>query len=174
MQAQVKETQAANVLEAANADEKEQFEKARKRAETHEVYNTKLAEMSVEALNYLARKMSFVDAAKLAEQSRELKKRSIKIIEALAHNKSVDDRALDAVLQRLAAKSDITLTLLQIQKEMQHETTTQAQYFKTCAEFFNFANYSKADKTLTFKYDAHVLSELMKIYKRHEVSEVTE
>lgn len=169
MQAQVKEAQAAKVLEASSTDEKEQFEKARKLAETHEIYNTKLAEMSVEALNHLARKMSFVDAAKLAEQSRELKKRSIKIIEALAHSKTVDDRALDAVLQRLAAKSDITLTLLQIQKEMQHETTTQAQYFKTCAEFFNFANYSKADKTMAFKYDAYVLAELMKIYKKSEV-----
>lgn len=174
MQSDVKEVQAAKVLEATSQDEKAEFEKARKRAETHETYNTKLAEMSVEALNYLARKMSSVSAEKLAEQSRELKKRSIKIIEALAHNKTVDDRALDAVLQRLAAKNDITLSLTQIQKEMQHETTTQAQYFKTCAEFFSFANYSKADKTLTFKYDAHVLAELMKIYKRSEVSEVTE
>ncbi|MNU11811.1 hypothetical protein D3C72_2599570 [compost metagenome] len=47
---------------------------------------------------------------------------------------------------------------------MQHDTTTQAQYFKTCAEFFNFAAYSKSDKTLTFKYDAVVLAELMKLY----------
>lgn len=174
MQASIKEDQASKVLAAQSQDEKEEFEKNRKRAETHELYNSKLAEMSVQALNYMSTKLKFVDADVLATQSRELKKRSIKIIEALAHSKRVDDKALDAVMQRLAEKNDITLTLQQIQKEMLHETTTQAQYFKTCAEFFNFASYSKSDKTLTFKYDAHVLAELMKLYKVREVNEAAE
>lgn len=174
MQASIKEDQASKVLAAQSADEKDEFEKNRKRAETHELYNNKLAEMSVQALNYMSTKLKFVDAEELATKSRELKKRAIKIIEALAHSKRVDDKALDAVMQRLAEKNDITLTLQQIQKEMLHETTTQAQYFKSCAEFFNFASYSKSDKTLTFKYDAHVLAELMKLYKVRDTSEVSE
>lgn len=172
MQSEVKEAQAAKILEATNSDEKQEFEKARKRAETHETYNSKLSEMSAQALNYLATKLKFVDVHALATvHSRELKKRSIKIIEALAHNKRVDDKALDAVLQRLAYKKDLTLSLAQIQKEMLHETTTQAQYFKTCAEFFQFASYSKASKELTFKYDAFVLVELMKLYNAADSSE---
>lgn len=169
LQSSVKEAQAAKILEAQSTDEKAEFEKARKLAETHETYNTKLSEMSVQALNYLATKLKFVDVHALATlHSRELKKRSIKIIEALAHSKRVDDRALDNVLQRLAAKKDLTLSLQQIQKEMQHETTTQAQYFKTCAEFFHFASYSKSSKELTFKHDAFVLVELMKLYSIEE------
>lgn len=169
----VKDAQAERMLSTESADERVEFDKARKLAETHELYNSKLAEMSVQALNYFVKNMSFVDADKLAAQSRECKKRAVKVIEALAHSTRVADRALDSVLQRLAAKKDATLNLMQIQREMQHDTTTQAQYFKTFAEIFAFASYSKSDKTLTFKYDSKVLSELMKLYSTAttEVSE---
>ncbi|MNN42786.1 hypothetical protein D3C81_1569920 [compost metagenome] len=56
------------------------------------------------------------------------------------------------------------MTLEQIKREMRHKTTTQAQYFKTCALFFDFATYSKSEKALTFKYDSRVLRDLLKAY----------
>lgn len=161
------ETAIRNELEerlnaAQNDEEREEIKRAFMRANTHTRYNEFLRDMSEKALSTMMKLK--VDAKALTEQSRELKKRSIKILEALAHNQRVDDRALDSVLQRLAAKRDSSLTIAQIQREMQHETATQAQYFKTCALFFNFATYSKADKSVTFNYDNNVLKALMNIY----------
>lgn len=158
----IKNVNAEKLTSAQNDDEKREFEQARKRAETHEKFNAALSDMSEKALASLSRYN--VDAQVLSEQSRELKKRSIAILEAVANNKRVDDTALDAMLQRLAAKKDATMTLAQIQREMNHKTTTQAQYFKTCAQFFNFAQYSKSDKALTFNYDSKVLKDLLKQY----------
>lgn len=159
---EVKTLALAKVENAQSDEERDEFTKTAKRAHTHERYNEALASMSSEALQQLAKLK--VDATALAAQSRELKKRSIAIVEAIAHSKRVDDRALDALLQRLAAKRDSKLSLEQIKREMQHETTTQAQYFKTCALFFSFAQYSKSEKELSFDYNASVLASLMSIY----------
>lgn len=148
--------------QAQNDEEKREFKKLEQRAATHEKYNVLLSDMSEKALQ-LAVKLK-IDAQALAAQSRELKKRSIAILEAIANSQRVTDKALDAVLQRLAAKSDKTLTIAQIQREMQHSTATQASYFKTCAAFYNFAQYSKADKSVTFDYDAIVLKSLLALY----------
>lgn len=158
----VKTVNAEKIETATDDDAKAEFVRAYKHADTHERFNNALSSMSDKAMNCISKYA--VDAEKLAEQSRELKKRSIAILEALANNKRVDDRALDAVLQRLAAKHDASLNLVQIQREMQHETTTQAQYFKKCAEFFNFAQYSKSDKTMSFNYESKVLKDLLKLY----------
>lgn len=161
---QVKEQAKIKVEHAQNDDEKNEHVKLMKRAATHERYNDALASMSDKAIQTMLKLK--IDSVALAAQSRELKKRSIAILEALASDSSVTDRALDAVLQRLAAKRDSKLTLVQIQREMSHETTTQAQYFKTCALFFNFAQYNKADKEVSFDYDAQVLKSLMNIYSK--------
>lgn len=152
----------ASMSAAQNEDEKREHEKLYKRAATHERYNSALSNMTEKALQTMLKLK--VDQTALVAQSRELKKRSIAILEALAHNQRVDDRALDSVLQRLASKRDSKLTLTQVQREMQHETTTQAAYFKTCAMFYNFATYNKTDKEIVFNYDAQVLKQLLTIY----------
>lgn len=158
----IKNEAIAKIEVAENDDAKSAHKKAMQRAATHELYNDKLSDMSERALSILAKYK--VDPAKLSEQSRELKKRSIKILEALATSQKVDDRALDAVLQFIESKKSDVLTLEVIRRQMDHETTTQAQYFKTCAMFFGFATYSKSEKELTLKKDNKVLADLLKIY----------
>lgn len=150
------------MTQAQNEDEKREHEKLYMRARTHERYNSALSNMSDKALQALIKLK--VSESELAAQSRELKKRSIAILEAVAHAQRVDDRALDAVLQRLAAKRESKLSIAQIQREMQHQTATQASYFKTCALFYNFATYNKTDKEVVFNYDSQVLKQLLSIY----------
>lgn len=158
-----KEQALEKISAAQSEEEKSEFVKVAKRSATHERFNEALASMSDKALQALAKYK--VDASTLAQQSRELKKRSIAILEALAHSQRVDDKALDAVLQRLAAKDDAQLSIAQVQREMMHETDTQASYFKNCALFYKFAQYSKADKSLSFDYSAAVLRDLIALYK---------
>lgn len=156
-------TQAQASAEQAQSDEERAaFNATAKTADTHERYTNALSNMSEKALASLSTYK--VNAEALAEQSRELKKRSIAILEALATKQRVNDRALDAVLQYIVAKDAASMTLEQVRAQMQHETTTQAQYFKTCAIFFNFAQYSKSEKTISFNKDAKVLKELIAIY----------
>jgi hypothetical protein len=156
-------TQALQQAEQAQSDEERvSFNATAKTASTHERYTEALSNMSEKALASLSKYK--VDAAQLSEQSRELKKRSIAILEAIANKQKVNDRALDAVLQFIVAKDAVSMTLEQVRAQMQHETTTQAQYFKTCAIFFNFATYSKSEKTINLNKDAVVLKELIAIY----------
>lgn len=161
-EAAIRDELEARLNEAQNDEEREEIKRAFMRANTHARYNELLRDMSEKAFQQLLKLK--IDAKAMTEQSRELKKRSIKILEALAHAQRVDDRALDAVMQRLAEKRDSSLTIAQIQREMQHETSTQAQYFKTCALFFNFATYNKNNKEVIFNYDTQVLKALMNIY----------
>lgn len=147
---------------AENEEAKKEFLKTAKTSQTHERFNEALSSMSDKALALVARYK--IDAQALANQSRELKKRSIAILEAIAHSKHCDDRALDAVLQRLAAKRDEKLTVAQLQREMNHSTDTQASYFKTCAVFYKFADYHKADKVVVFNYDNAIIKALLNIY----------
>lgn len=152
----------SQVEQAQNDEERAAFAATAKTASTHERYTEALSNMSEKALASLNKYK--IDASELAKQSRELKKRSIAILEALANKQRVNDRALDAVLQYIVAKDAASMSLMQVQNQMQHETTTQAQYFKTCAMFFNFATYSKSEKTINFNKDAIVLRELIAIY----------
>jgi hypothetical protein len=160
--AQTKEQALNNIENATSDEERATFQATAKKANTHERYSEALSKMSEKALASLNKYK--IDAKTLAEQSRELKKRSIAILEALANKQKVNDRALDAVLQYIVKNDAAAMTLEQVRFQMQHETTTQAQYFKTCAIFFNFANYSKAEKTINFNKDATVLKELIAIY----------
>lgn len=164
-QHEVVKTEALTKLETTEVvEERTALLKTAKRAQTHETYNAALAEMSDKALALLhAHKL---DAQALAAQSRECKKRSIAMLEAVAHSTRVRDKALDALLQRLAAKSDASLTISQIQREMQHETATQASYFKTFAAFFKFAQYSASDKKVTFDYSNAFLKALIEVYNK--------
>lgn len=161
----IKNANAEKLAAATNDDEKREFEAARKRAETHEKYNAALGAMSEKALNYLTRLNFTLDAQLISEQSREFKKRSVSMLEAIAASRRVSELALDNLLLRLAQKGDAMMTLAQIQREMNHKTTTQAQYFKTFAVLFHFAQYSKAEKALTFNYDAKVLKDMLKAYQ---------
>ncbi len=154
----------SKVESAQSQEEKNAFAATANTAQTHERYTEALSNMSEKALTLLAKYK--VSADDLSKQSRELKKRSIAILEALATSQHVNDRALDAVLQFIAHKDAASMTLEQVRHEMQHETTTQAQYFKTCAIFFNFATYSKADKMLSFNKENAVFRDLMKIYAK--------
>lgn len=125
---------------------------------------TKCSKMSDNAVQVLIDQK--IDAQAMTEQSREFMKRAVFMFEALALKSAVDERAFDALLQRLASKRDAALSKVQIQREMQHKTTTQAGYFCTFAEFFKFAQFNKASEKLEFNYDAHYLSELLKIYAK--------
>lgn len=160
--AQTKEQAANSAANAQNEEERKTFADAAKTAQTHEKYSEALSNMTEKALASLAKYK--IDAQSLATQSRELKKRSIAILEALAHKKTVNDRALDAVLQYIVKHDAASMTLEQVRHQMQHETTTQAQYFKSCALFFNFATYSKSEKTINFNKDASVLKDLISLY----------
>lgn len=156
-------TQAQLAAEQAQSDEERAtFNSTAKTASTHERYTEALSNMSDKALQSLNKYK--INASELAAQSRELKKRSIAILEALVNKTRVNDRALDAVLQYIVAKDAAAMTLEQVRSQMQHETTTQAQYFKTCAMFFHFATYSKSEKTINFNKDALVLRELIALY----------
>lgn len=160
-------TEALSKVDSSESqDEKALFAKTAKTAQTHERYSEALATMSDKALSILSKYK--VDAEALSTQSRELKKRSIAILEALATKQHVNDVALDAVLQFIVAKDASAMTLEQVRHQMQHKTTTQAQYFKTCAMFFNFATYSKSEKTINLNKDAAVLRDLLAIYTHAE------
>jgi sugar-specific transcriptional regulator TrmB len=167
-QAEIK-TQAEAQMNAArevdNSAEAQAFKAQFQRAATHEKFNAALSSMSDKAVQVMNRYK--IDAEALSNQSRELKKRSIAILEAIATNSFVQDKALDAVLNVLAAKKSEKLTISTIQNEMQHDTDTQASYFKRCAVFFKFAQYSASDKAVVFNYDAAVLRDLMNIYTAH-------
>ncbi|ATW58079.1 hypothetical protein CNR34_00146 [Pseudomonas phage nickie] len=160
--AQTKEQAQQNAEQAQSEEERETFAAAAKKADTHARYTEALSNMSEKALASLSKYK--VNAEALAEQSRELKKRSIAILEALATKQRVNDRALDAVLQYIVKNDAAAMNLEQVRHQMQHDTLTQAQYFKTCAIFFNFAQYSKSEKTISFNKDAIVLKELIAIY----------
>lgn len=159
--------QALSAAEQAQSDdEKSSFIATAKTAQTHERYSAALSDMSEAALKLITRYS--VDAEALSKQARELKKRSIAILEAIASKQKVNDRALDAVLQFIVAKDVAAMTLDQVQHQMQHQTTTQAQYFKTCAVFFNFATYSKSEKTITLNKEARILKDLLALYATAE------
>lgn len=129
---------------------------------THEKYCAIIAKQSDEVIALLNAQK--VNAQALALSSRELKKRACFMLQALVSKRAVDDRAFDSLMLRLASKRDSSLTIDQIQREMQHKTATQASYFKTFAEFFNFATYNKSEKKVTFNYDAYFLNELVSVY----------
>lgn len=156
-------TEALSKVDSSESqDEKALFAKTAKTAQTHERYSEALATMSDKALSIMSKYK--ISAEDLSKQARELKKRSIAILEALANKQHVNDTALDAVLQFIVAKDASAMTLEQVRHQMQHKTTTQAQYFKTCAIFFNFATYSKSEKTINLNKEAPVLRDLLTIY----------
>jgi len=149
-------------VENLSDEEKKALKDTASENRTHEKYCMIIAKQSDEIIAILNAQK--VDAQALALSSRELKKRAVFMLQALVSQRKVDDRAFDSVLLRLAAKREASLTVDQIQREMQHKTATQANYFKTFCEFFNFATYSKSEKRVTFNYDAYFLSELVKVY----------
>jgi SpoVK/Ycf46/Vps4 family AAA+-type ATPase len=160
----VKNAALERVTLSQNEEEKSENVKQFKLAQTHERYNALMSDMSDKALKvFIDNKF---DAQALVKQSRELKKRSIAMLEAVAHEVKAKDKALDAIMQRIAAKRDAKLSIATIQREMQHATDTQASYFKTCALFYNFAQYDKDAKELTFNYEHTMFSKLIEVYSK--------
>lgn len=161
---------AAVALEAENklksdelsAEEQKALKDTRDENNTHAKYCAIIAKQSDEVFKVLLSQK--VNLQALALSSRELKKRAVFMLQALVSKRAVDDRAFDSVMLRLASKREASLTIEQLQREMQHKTATQASYFKTFAEFFNFATYNKSEKKVTFNYDAYFLSELVNVY----------
>lgn len=156
--------EAETKLKAENLsdEEKKALKDTASENRTHEKFCAILAKQNDDVIALLNAQK--IDAQALALSSRELKKRACFMLQALVSKRAVDERAFDSVLLRLAAKRDASLTIDQIQREMQHKTATQASYFKTFAEFFNFATYNKSEKRVTFNYDSYFLSELIKVY----------
>lgn len=149
---------------ATSAEEQKAHKDTMQENATHAKYCDSIAKQSDEVLALLIAQK--VDCEALANASRELKKRAVFMLQALVSARPVDDRAFDSVLLRIASKRDGKLSIAQIQREMQHSTATQANYFKTFCEFFKFATYSKSEKEVTFNYDAFFLSELVKVYAK--------
>ncbi|SUE95765.1 Uncharacterised protein [Ectopseudomonas mendocina] len=150
-------------LDAATTPEEQKAHKdTMQENATHAKYCESIAKQSDEVIALLIAQQ--VDCEALANGSRELKKRAVFMLQALVSGRKVDDRAFDSVLLRLAAKRDSKLSIQQIQREMQHSTATQANYFKTFCEFFKFATYSKSEKEVSFQYDSFFLAELVKVY----------
>lgn len=157
------EAQMLQAKETDNHDVALAFKAQFQRAATHEKYNALLADMSDKAVQAMNKyKLSAED---LSKQSREAKKRTIAILEAVANNTFAKDKAFDAIMQVIVAKNPQKMTIDKIQHEMQHKTDTQASYFKRFAEFCKFAQYSVSTKELTFNYEAQIMKDLLSIYK---------
>lgn len=154
--------------EESDVQAREIAKKQMQRAETHSAYNSKLADMSDKALRLLET-YKITDLSKLSEASsasRELKKRTIAALEAIAAKQRVSkDNALDAVCYMLASQEHAELSIAAIQKQMNHKTETQASYFKRFAEFFKFATYNKNTAKLEINYESKFLKDLLSAYQ---------
>jgi len=107
---------------------------------THANFDMKLAEMSDAAIKYALEQLGAAKASEIESQSRELKKRTVAILEAVGNGSELSDRALDAVIQFIVAKNAERLTTMDMQREAQHQTPTQANYMKTAFKFLGIAS----------------------------------
>lgn len=165
-QAEIKtqaESAMLQALETDNNAEALSFKAQMQRAATHEKFDTQLSSMSDKAVSAMNKyKLS---AEELSKQSREAKKRTIALLEAIATNSFAKDKAFDAIMNVIAEKNPEKMTISKIQHEMQHETDTQATYFKRFALFCKFAQYSASTKEVVFNYDSQIMKDLMSIYR---------
>lgn len=158
----------------ATLENKEIVTKKEKKAvstqETHAKWNQRVAEMSPEASN-LVYKFK-IDPTAFEAQSRECKKRSIGIMEAISKGStSAIDNSLDAFLHFVAAKleSGKQITTRDFVREAGHSTSTQAGYAKNCFKFLGVIKDAPKIETGIFLFDfdpeSAVFIELMKLYK---------
>lgn len=112
-----------------------------------------------------------IDAALIdkARDVRETVKRVCLILDALANNTRVKDKALHAVLSFIVAKSLDTVTNAQCMREAQHDTTRQADAMLNVFESTNcILSKTKIDKVKSYALnvtDDNLLTRLLTIYR---------
>lgn len=146
-----------------NDDSVTRDKNAVKTQETHATWNKRLAGMSTQASNLVFKYK--IDAKVIESQSRELKKRTIGLLEAIANNDpSYLDNGLNAFGHYLKAKGLDNVTTADFQREAQHATGTQSTYCKNAFLFLGMIQ--KAPKVATGKwiFDFDADSELLTAY----------
>lgn len=139
------------------------------RNDTHARYDAALASISDEAKK-VAHQLD-LDVSRIVAMSREAKKRLMLMLDAIARNSRVNDRAIDALMQYLVAKDSHSFTLREFQREAQHETTTQAQYARTMFVQLCDATLSESKSRVTLDASADTIySRLRAIYARSDAS----
>jgi cell division septum initiation protein DivIVA len=139
--------------------------RAMQRAATHAKRDASLAGLSADQLA-LAHKLK-LEPAHVEAQSREFKKRLELCLVAIASGQRVKDRALDSVLQYLAAKGTRDLSFSAIMREAGHETNTQARYMlRFFRELRSVATVDNSTRNVSFtlRDDCAVLNALLGIY----------
>ncbi|MDP5211276.1 hypothetical protein [Microbulbifer sp. 2205BS26-8] len=74
------------------------------------------------------------------------------------------DNALAAILAQIVATEKSAISITEIQRAMNHATTTQANYFKNFCLFLQFAEYDKGEKVITFNTDHKLYKALLALF----------
>lgn len=146
---------------AEQSGDRDEAKKAKYHA-THGVYGARVAGMTDAALKVAASYGLTADT--INASSREAKKRLIAICEGIAVNAKPRDNAADAALAYLFSQdgNEEAFTLARVQKEMNHETTTQAGYMRTFLCLLGAARKEKGSFVMV--WDAPVVNALRAIY----------
>lgn len=157
------EEKSASAFSKYEQTEDTDFKREAQRSATHARFNSKLAELSEKALSVCYQFK--IDASALVAQSRELKKRLISAVEAIAaSDKSKLDKALAAILAYIVASEKESAAITEIQRAMNHSTATQANYFKNFCLFLNIASYDKSAKVIKFDTDHKLFKQLVALF----------
>lgn len=126
----------------------------------HAHYSEALSALSDAALRYALS----VDAASvdtLCNASREAKKRACDVLSAIADKRAMraDTRAAFALFAAKSDKNDFRVS--EVQREMQHDTNTQAMYFVRFLVMFNAATFDKETKTVTIVRESKLMRDAL-------------
>lgn len=128
----------------------------------HAHYSEALSKLDDAAIAYaLTLRADAADV--LCAASREAKKRAVDVLNAIAHKRTMraDTRAAFALF---AAKSERdAFRVSEVQREMQHDTTTQALYLTRFLCMFDAAQYDSEAKTITVKRDSALMRDALAI-----------
>lgn len=166
--ADVRSEKASELASKLNDKSVKRDTNAVKTQETHATYNAKLAGMTSAASNLVFKYK--IDATAIESQSRELKKRTIGILEAIASNDASKlDNSLNAFGHYLISKGLKNVSTSDFQREAMHSTGTQSTY---CKNAFLFLGLIKtAPKVATGKWifdfnaDSELLEAFLKLFK---------
>lgn len=136
----------------------EQDKRNAQRMTTHATYNELLTTLSQSALKYVVT-LASQDIVSVCAESRELKKRLIDTVSAICDSTKMRADSASAFALFAAKSEQNTFRITEIQKEMQHDTTTQASYFVRFLVMFDAATYNKDDKTVTIKREHKLVSD---------------
>lgn len=152
---------AAAELEATHAKTNdEDIKREAQRTATHARYDAKLSMMSESAATFAVETLN-VDANKIVNASRELKKRMIAMCESAATGAPLRDKALYAFVQTLKSGKKSVFSISDVQSIMNHATPTQASYMKTAFLTFNACEYNAHEKKITVKRDSDLIKALI-------------